>query len=313
MRGDALALLALAALAAPINALLVVTTTPNLAHDVGLLACPGDTAKSIVPPGVDLHEYQLGPADLQLLREADLVVVMGGEALDERLVELHGEGIVGGALVVVNDIEGIEALVNPATGRPNVHGTLLHARNYLKFMEHLAETMSGLNPRCSDTYARRLEAVRNALAALPGDALQGRKAIVSSPVVQYAARWLGVVVVGVVRDEVGAPLTLRDLEELRSGAREADLMVASSLDGRLVEEARRLGVPTLVVSFPTSDKSTLDILRETAEAASRLDLGDGRVQGPATAGVPLAAIFVGALIAAVLGYLFWSSVRTYRN
>ncbi len=314
MHAEALALLALviSMSSVPVSALLVVATMPSVAHDIELIACPGDRVLSIVPPGADVHEYQLGPSDLRLLREADMLVVMGGEALDEKLVELHREGIIRGVLVIVNEIEGMELLASPITARPNIHGTILYPPNYLRFMGYIAGVMSELNPECADKYRRNLETVSSSIAALPSHVLQGKKAILSSPVVQYAAYWLGVKVVGVIRDGVEAPLTLRDLEELRSGAREADLMIASTLDERLAEEAQRVGLPTIVVPFPASNESTLEILRRVAEAAGELDLEGRQIRRSIIVGSPLALLAIGIAVAIALVYLLWLSVKRYR-
>ncbi|MEM3892849.1 MAG: hypothetical protein QXR12_02735, partial [Thermofilum sp.] len=50
-----------------VGGLRIAVTFPSLYEDVKALLCEGDTVVSIAPPGVDPHEYQLSPKDVELL------------------------------------------------------------------------------------------------------------------------------------------------------------------------------------------------------------------------------------------------------
>ena len=62
---------------------------PNLAYDVGLLACEDDRIVSLAPAGSDPHEYQLTPEDVELLRRADLIISTGHVPFEARIKELE--------------------------------------------------------------------------------------------------------------------------------------------------------------------------------------------------------------------------------
>ena len=110
-----LASTSLAALAEGGHGLLIVVSFPNLAYDVELLACEDDTVISLAPPGMDPHDYQLTPSDVELLRRADLVISTAHAPFEVDIRRLVEEGRLSTVLVELPHVPGVRLLVNPIT------------------------------------------------------------------------------------------------------------------------------------------------------------------------------------------------------
>ncbi|MET1100861.1 MAG: zinc ABC transporter substrate-binding protein, partial [Pyrodictiaceae archaeon] len=113
--------------------LLIVTTFPNLVWDIKQLVCKDDRVKSIVPLGVDPHEYQLTPSDIQLLAKADIIVSTAHTPFEEDIRSLTLEGKLYATLIEIPRIPGIRILRNPVTGQPNYHMLIYDPENYKIF------------------------------------------------------------------------------------------------------------------------------------------------------------------------------------
>ncbi len=236
--------------------LLVVVTFPDLVSDVKQLLCPGDRVVSLVPPGVDPHEYQLTPSDAALAERASLVVSTGHAPFEVRLRSI----VPRDRLVEIPRIPGIVLLRNPDTGQPNLHMPIYDPTNYVRFITYLAKRLAQLNPRCGDTYLAKAKRIAAEVEDLEESAPRlSAPAVGSLPPTQYAVEWLGLHERLLLVPEPGVAPTQGLLEEARSllrGGAVAVILVDSrgeplgKPDAVLADMARSLGSPVIKVPAP---------------------------------------------------------------
>jgi len=283
--------------------LFVVVTFPGLAQDVGLLVCEDDYVVSLVPPGVDPHEYQLRPGDLRLLEDADLIISTGHTPFEARIRELVEAGELGGVLVEVPSIPGIRLLENPATGQPNYHMPIYDPLNYVRFVEYVSGLLADMRPSRAGDYEEKAEEVVRTVGEMVEEAPElGLRAVADMPVVPYAVSWLGVDVAYVMLKEPCVPATPGELMEVEEAMAEGEVglavvcyPVATSSSEQLEDMAREHGIPVLYVPSPMSQGSIPDKLSEVLEGARALSTPE---VGGATSLGPLALTLASALLVA---------------
>ncbi len=257
----------------------VAVTFPSLKPDVELLACEGDTVISIAPPGVDPHEYQLAPSDVEALKGSDLIVSTGHAPFETRIADLVAKGEVKARLVEVPSIPGIKLLTNPATGLENLHWPIYDPANYLAFVKHLAEVMAELRPSCARAYREKAAAVERRLGSLLSNTPKlNVTAVGFSPVVQYAVEWAGVKVAYLLVKEHELPATPEDIAAAERALAEGKALLVVSVKGaegtplgaKAEELARKYGRPVLYVPSPLEIASTLEKLNAAAAELSRV-------------------------------------------
>lgn len=255
----------------------IAVTFPALKFDIELLACEGDTVVSIVPPGVDPHEYQLAPRDVEELRGCDLVVSTGHTPFEVKIAELVEKGELKAKLVEVMSIPGIRLLTNPATGAENLHWPLYDPANYLAFAEHVASVMAELRPSCAQAYREKAATLKGELSSLLSRAPRlNATAVGLSPLVQYAVEWAGVKVAYLLVKEHDLPATPEDVAAAERALAKGEVSLIVSVKGestplaeKAEELARRYGKPLIYVSSPLEPSSTLDKLKDTVEELNR--------------------------------------------
>ncbi|MGC9181568.1 metal ABC transporter substrate-binding protein [Thermogladius sp.] len=209
--------------AATNRTLRVITTFPGLKYDVQNLVCEGDVVESLLPPGVDPHEYSLTPGDIAKLQQADLIVSTGHTGFEQKIEELWRSGVIKGVLINVLEIPGLTIFTNPSTGQPDYHMPIYYPLNYIAFVRNVSETLASLNPAASQCYMSRALNVTAGVASLyvSTPPLRG-KAIGDLPYTVYVAKWLGLDMVGLVMKEEGLPATPGELstyqEMMRNGS-----------------------------------------------------------------------------------------------
>ena len=209
--------------AATNRTLRVITTFPGLKYDVQNLVCEGDVVESLLPPGVDPHEYSLTPGDIAKLQQADLIVSTGHTGFEQKIEELWRSGVIKGVLIDVLEIPGLTIFTNPSTGQPDYHMPIYYPLNYIAFVRNVSETLASLNPAASQCYMSRALNVTARVADLyvSTPPLRG-KAIGDLPYTVYVAKWLGLDMVGLLMKEEGLPATPGELstyqEMMRNGS-----------------------------------------------------------------------------------------------
>ncbi|NPA05482.1 MAG: zinc ABC transporter solute-binding protein [Crenarchaeota archaeon] len=284
------ALLAAAALAAAYHAaaprgggggLFIVVTFPGLLGDVKALTCRGDRVVSLVPPGVDPHDYYLTPRGVALLRSADVIVSLGHTPLENAVHRLYMEGVLHGVLVEVPAIPGIRLVRNPVTGQLDLHMPVYDPRNYAVFVEYLAKVLAGLRPECRGVYlvkaSRLVEAAEAVYRSAPRLLV---RAVADSPATIYAVEWLGVRVVSLINPGYGLPATPRTILGAVSGVESGSVGLVvvtwpaeSLVDRWLLELAAGRGLPVLYVYSPAAPGTVLSKIMMVAGEASRLNRG----------------------------------------
>ncbi|MGC9121438.1 MAG: metal ABC transporter substrate-binding protein [Thermogladius sp.] len=256
--------------AATNRTLRVITTFPGLKYDVQNLVCEGDVVESLLPPGVDPHEYSLTPGDIAKLQQADLIVSTGHTGFEQKIEELWRSGVIKGVLINVLEIPGLTIFTNPSTGQPDYHMPTYYPLNYIALVRNVSETLASLNPAASQCYMSRALNVTARVADLyvSTPPLRG-KAIGDLPYTIYVAKWLGLDMVGLVMKEEGLPATPGELstyqEMMRNGSIAYVLVTAYGSDSptvstQLENMAASYGVKVIKLYSEVYPNSILDKL-----------------------------------------------------
>ena len=283
----------------------VIVTFHNLVHDVKPLLCKGDSIDSVAPPGVDPHDYQLTPADVEKLRSADVIISTAHVPFEMRIRGLVSSGEIEARLIEIPKIPGVRLLENPETGNPNYHMPIYDPSNYKAFIEYIAKVLDGIRPECAQNYdGRAAEIVRkvNSIAAAPR---LNVVAVADTPVSQYAVSWMGVKVKYLMIKEHGAPATPVDIERIISAMKsgEVHLVVVTEpaklkASQQLLEYAKEYGIPVLEVPSPTGERSMPEKLEDIALRARATT----RTSRQAIAAIPLDVRWLVVMVAAALAY-----------
>ncbi len=256
----------------------IVVTFTYLGFDVEQLACSSDRVIALVPSGVDPHEYQLTPADVELLRNADLVISTAHTPFELNIRELVKSGEVNASLIEVPNIDGVRKLVNPSTGSLNLHAVTYDPRNYALFLAKLAEEMSLHRPSCRSLYYSKLVQVLTKLVELTSSArgVSGL-AVGESPLIQYAVEWLGIEVRSFVLMEhelMSPPGTLKNIEDsVKRGVIDYIIVIegsSSTAHSYLTDLAEKYNRTVLRIPSPLSEGSTLSKLAKVVEQVSEV-------------------------------------------
>ena len=238
--------------------LLIVVTFPSLEGDVKALACRDDIVESLIPPGIDPHMYSLRPSDMELLREADLIVSMGHTPVELRIRELVASGELKARLLDIAELKGIRMYANPVTGKPNYHSLLYDPNNYIAFIKALSKILSDLRPSCSQHYSLTATSIiKGVIEAAKRVPRIDIVAIADEPIVQYAVEWAGIRIELVLAAEEGLPPTPTLVEKARTllSTGNAKLVVVvesepTKASSTLAQMAKEYGVKILEVPSP---------------------------------------------------------------
>lgn len=257
--------------------LTIVVTFPNLVDDVSLIKCDLDRVYSLLPSSIDPHDYSLTPADVELLKQADLVISTAHTHFESRIAELRDQGLIKAVIIEIPRVPGIRLLQNPNTGLPNLHMPIYDPRNYLEFLRNLTNTLEHLNPACAETYESRYELVKSRINELLSSVKPlNLRGVGAKPVVQYAVSWLGIniTVFLVPEEDVGpTPNAIREIEDqVRRGY--VDVIVVTAEEDAYVNYLRNLGaqygIPVVEVSLPFSEGSIVSKLESIASQAIKI-------------------------------------------
>ena len=265
-------LLGLSRIVSSESTILIIVTAPLLKGDVERVVCSGDIVVSLVPVGVDIHEYQLTTRDLELLKKASLIVSTGHTSFELKIRELVERGELSTILLDILEIPGLKLSKNPVTGQLNYHIPVKDPLNYMLFTTHLVEKLASLNPERAEcyysNYIKLLRELYTSILVHRGGYMGF--AIVDSPHSQYYVEWLGFRVVWMLKYEEEMPVTtesLRAFRDLLSNSSVKVVFVSEDFPyySSIVEEASRHGA--LVVKTPslTSSVSILDGLKQVVD------------------------------------------------
>ncbi|MCE4601066.1 MAG: zinc ABC transporter substrate-binding protein [Desulfurococcales archaeon] len=264
---------------------IVLGTFPGIADDIRLLTDGCNvTVQSIAPPGIDPHSYNLGTRQVVAVKHALLIVSSSHAPFELQIRKI----VEGDRLLEITRIQGIRLEKMP-NGVVNPHMPIYDPDNYEKYIEALASVLADKMPQCKDVIESNMHEVTARLARLDAcrESLRGSKAVLGSPVAQYAVEWLGVetsVILSPGEEAQVTPETLQKAVEVLGEGGIAVVLVG--LHGEpigkrnqwLYEQAVRLGSPVIYVPAPFTPGSTLAKLSYIcSQVESGLAVGPGRV------------------------------------
>lgn len=265
-------------LAENIDNLRIVVTFPFMIDDIRAILCEGDEVFSLVPSGIDPHEYQLTYGDIEVLTRTNIIISTAHTPFELRIKELISAGELNAKLVEIPSIPGLMFLKNPSTNALNYHGMLFHGYNYVAFLKYLSNVLSNIRPECASIYNNRVEILINRIERIGSSKpLRGLKAIVDTPVLQYLVSWLGANVTYILAAEHDVPVTPHDIDEaekiLETFRQEAVVVVTEDSLARdlLKELAFKYDANFLVIPNPiTSTQSVLTYLDNIVKECQNL-------------------------------------------
>lgn len=214
---------------------------------------------SLVPEGVEFHEYLLQAADIEQASRADLLVVTGHLAWEAQLITAVGRSVT--VLDLLHDLKGKLLLRTLPSGGLNLHGWWLHPANAVVIVEALADILGRLDPARAELYALKAQGFRdrvaklNASLAAAASWLASKEVVALSPAEQYLAEAMGLRVGVILIEGEGFEVLPSHVEAARRGLLEGQYgaIILSESGLRLPgaawarQLAREVGVPLLLV------------------------------------------------------------------
>ncbi|MEB3756202.1 MAG: zinc ABC transporter substrate-binding protein, partial [Desulfurococcales archaeon] len=254
------------------NGILIISTFPTLVDDINLVTCRNETVKTIVPKGVDPHDYQLTPEDAELLKKADVIVSTGHAPFETKIRYLVKNNETHAILIEIPKIPGIHILDNPVTGNPNYHMPIMDPRNYMVFMEDLVSKLDQADPGCRVFHHQKLMKLNSTITRLLSYTGKFNLTVVASdPTVEYEVSWLGLKVEYLFIVEHGTPASFQELNRISEALKKGEVrcIVASTSSSEQLQnllksvEAGNSNVKVVYIPGPLSEGSIPYKLNQT--------------------------------------------------
>lgn len=248
---------------------LVITSIAPIAEIVRETFGESVQVEYLVPPGVDPHQYQLTPEQIEKIQKADVIVTIGHLPAEEKIGELEKEGILKGEVLGIEDYQRYGFRYLPErwyNNKYNPHGIWLDPYNGLAIAEATKEALktrySGQNI-FEAQYSLFKAKVETIILAYQKMNLSEKQAIIELPSQQYALEWMGIEVIASIKPEEEIPA--KSVDELLEMVKTVDVIVYSadspeSLKNAVLELSRKTGVPTIGISTIWSEKEYTEVL-----------------------------------------------------
>jgi len=248
---------------------LVITSIAPIAEIVRETFGESVQVEYLVPPGVDPHQYQLTPEQIEKIQKADVIVTIGHLPLEEKIEELEKEGILKGEVLGIEDYQRYGFRYLPErwyNNKYNPHGIWLDPYNALAIAEATKEALkthySGQNI-FEAQYSLFKAKVETIILTYQKMNLSEKQAIIELPSQQYALEWMGIEVIASIKPEEEIPA--KSVDELLEMVKTVDVIVYStdspeSLKNAVLELSRKTGVPTIGISTIWSEKEYTEVL-----------------------------------------------------
>ena len=248
---------------------LVITSIAPIAEIVREAFGESVQVEYLVPPGVDPHQYQLTPEQIEKIQKADVIVTIGHLPAEEKIGELEKEGILKGEVLGIEDYQRYGFRYLPErwyNNKYNPHGIWLDPYNALAIAEATKEALktrySGQNI-FEAQYSLFKAKVETIILAYQKMNLSEKQAIIELPSQQYALEWMGIEVIASIKPEEEIPA--KSVDELLEIVKTVDVIVYSadspeSLKNAALELSRKTGVPTIGISTIWSEKEYTEVL-----------------------------------------------------
>ncbi|HPU45583.1 MAG TPA: metal ABC transporter substrate-binding protein [Thermoclostridium sp.] len=184
--------------------------TINVAGDI-----PGVRVTNMTEPQSGcLHDYELSPADMKTLEDADLFIINGAgmEAFMDEVKKAFPD------LAIVEAAKDIPLIIDEHTGEPNPH-VWVSISNAILQVENIREALKKSDPAHKEQYERNAGEFREKLQALRDRMHDELKDIGSRDIVTfheafpYFAREFGLNIAAVIEREPGTEPTAVELQE----------------------------------------------------------------------------------------------------
>ena len=248
---------------------LVITSIAPIAEIVREAFGESVQVEYLVPPGVDPHQYQLTPEQIEKIQKADVIVTIGHLPAEGKIEELEKEGILKGEVLGIEDYQRYGFRYLPErwyNNKYNPHGIWLDPYNALAIAEATKEALktrySGQNI-FEAQYSLFKAKVETIILAYQKMNLSEKQAIIELPSQQYALEWMGIEVIASIKPEEEIPA--KSVDELLEMVKTVDVIVYSadspeSLKNAVLELSRKTGVPTIGISTIWSEKEYTEVL-----------------------------------------------------
>ncbi|ACJ16085.1 ABC-type manganese/zinc transport system, periplasmic component [Thermococcus onnurineus NA1] len=203
----------------------------------------------IIPLGADPHEYQLTASQIELLRQADVIVTTGGHLpVEKKIAELKEEGTITSEVLFIDDYkaEGFRYLSEYwYNSKDNSHGIWLDPHNAMAIAQATEKALEKTDPYNAELYRKEFKSFRERVGiiveAYKALVMENRTAVIQMPSNQYAIEWLGIKAVASIKPEEEVPAL--GVDELVSTAEKTDLIVyGKESPDQLKEAAKELAV-----------------------------------------------------------------------
>lgn len=217
----------------------------------------------LVPPGVDPHHYEPSAHEVMaLLKDTRVVLITGPSHLpiEMKIEELHGLGLYSWILLTYQDYasEGLELLINPATGGINPHGYFLSLRGLKAIARSLYKVLTSIDPEGAGYYEARLQGYLSYLQRLNEslkDIVENIKAVragLVTPLLHYASVDAGLEVRYLVVAEHSIPIESKDVLNAIDGyEKHYDVLIVSDTElveyQQAIKELARRGVRLAII------------------------------------------------------------------
>lgn len=201
--------------------LTVVATSTVFADMIRNVGGSNVTVTSLVPKGLDVHTYQVTPADLRAITAADLYV-MNGLGLDDWLEKTLQSAGNGAPVVKLGvDLPGVVLLPGEtaSTENPHLWMNVAYGIEYVKRISAALQAADGAHApaisAATDVYVAKLTVldawVHQQIETIPA---ANRQFVLFHPALPYFARAYGLTVVGVAVQAPGQDPSAGDIAAL---------------------------------------------------------------------------------------------------
>ncbi|CAB50430.1 metal ABC transporter solute-binding protein, Zn/Mn family [Pyrococcus abyssi] len=261
---------------------LVVTSLPAIASIIREAFGDSVNVVYLVPPGVEPHQYQLSPSQIELLRKADVIVTTGHLPAEMKIQELKESGEIPGIVLGIEDYERYGFRYLPERwyeGKNNPHGIWLDPRNAIAIAKATANALLTLHPELKEINEELedFELKINSIVEAYSGVLSGKKAIIELPSQQYALEWLGIEVVDSIKPEAEVPAKSVDSISAKADVVVYDVSTPKTLKDASVKLSEKLGVPLANVTVLWVKENYSKVLVENTKSIIRAMTQEGKV------------------------------------
>ncbi|OYT33832.1 hypothetical protein B6U96_14525 [Archaeoglobales archaeon ex4484_92] len=239
----------------------VVVTISDLKPIVSAVCGEKIEVYSLLKPNVDPHRFSLGWKEVELLKGADLIVLVNSDLLSF-------EGKIREQYKNVLDFEDYGIELEDFPGYPsNPHGYWLKPENAIKIAYNVKERLSEIYPKYSEEFdinfkkfKKRVERAEEEALIIARD-LRGRKFVAMVPGVCYIASSLKVKVAYVLLSEGSGFVSASELREVKEKLENGEYVgiivpefMRNAKGGEIAEQiARDTGCKIAYVRFSSGD------------------------------------------------------------